>query len=78
MPAMSFRKYLLLPLGIGAVAAIYWFFSYEEAGTAMLAVFALAMLLMGWMLLPTVNDVGPTAPVDPDWHEREEQRPEAG
>ena len=64
------RTYLLLPLGIAVVAAVYWWLSAEPAGTAMLVVFALAMVLMGWILLPTANDVGPTAPVDPDWHER--------
>jgi hypothetical protein len=67
---MSMRSYLLLPLGIGVVAAGYWWFSSEPAGTAMLVVFALAMTFMGVILLPTVDDVGPTAPVDPDWHER--------
>ena len=36
----------------------------------MLGVFALAMALFGSILLPTVNDVGPTAPVDPDWEPR--------
>jgi hypothetical protein len=33
----------------------------------MLIVFALAMTIYGWILLPTANDVGPTAPIDPDW-----------
>ena len=28
------------------------------------------MGVMGWILIPTFGDVGPTAPVDPDWHER--------
>jgi hypothetical protein len=63
-------RYLIMPVGIGVVAAIYWFLSYEPAGTAMLVVFALAMLLMSRILLPTTGDVGPTAPVDPEWHER--------
>ena len=63
-------RYLIIPVGIGIVAAIYWFLSYEPAGTAMLVVFALAMLLMSRILLPTTGDVGPTAPVDPEWHER--------
>jgi hypothetical protein len=67
---MSMRTYLLLPLGIGVIAAGYWWLSREPAGTAMLAVFALAMTVMGIILLPTVDDVGPTAPIDPDWHER--------
>jgi hypothetical protein len=27
------------------------------------------MGVMEWVLVPTFGDVGPTAPVDPDWHE---------
>ena len=52
------------------LVAIYWFFSYEPAGTAMLALFGVAMGVLGWTLMPTLNDVGPTAPVDEEWHER--------
>jgi hypothetical protein len=67
---MKLVKLLALPVGIIALAAIYWFFSYEAAGTAMLAIFGIAMGVMTWVLIPTFGDVGPTAPVDPDWHER--------
>lgn len=67
---MRALRYLILPIGIAIVAIAYWFLSYEAAGTAMLAVFALAMFLFVRVLLPTLDDVGPTAPVDPDWHER--------
>ena len=67
---MKLVKYLALPAAIMALAAIYWFFSYEPAGTAMLAIFGIAMGVMTWVLVPTFGDVGPTAPVDPDWHER--------
>ncbi|MEO5986695.1 MAG: hypothetical protein ABIW50_03330 [Candidatus Limnocylindria bacterium] len=67
---MTFVKYLAFPIIIIAVGAIYWFLSYEAAGTAMLVMFGIAMGLMGWILVPTFGDVGPTAPVDPDWHER--------
>jgi di/tricarboxylate transporter len=70
---MSIR-YFILPVGIGAVAAIYWWLSRDMAGTTMLAIFALAMGLFGSILLPTVNDVGPTAPVDPDWEPRQPPR----
>ena len=56
-------------VGHAALVLIYWFFSGDPAGTAMLAVFGVAMILMGWILIPTFNDVGATAPVDPDWHE---------
>lgn len=66
---MTLLKYFGLPLGIIAVGAIYWFTSHEEAGAVMLVVFGVAMGIMGWILLPTTGDVGPTAPIDPDWHE---------
>ncbi|MGZ8563504.1 MAG: hypothetical protein ACXWWU_07785 [Candidatus Limnocylindria bacterium] len=62
-----FLKYIALPLLIEAIAVAYWFLSYEPAGTAMLAVFGLAMGVLGWIVVPTFGDVGPTAPVDPDW-----------
>lgn len=63
-------RYLVIPIGILLVAVAYWFLSYEAAGTTMLVVFGLGMLIFVRILLPTLNDVGPTAPVDPDWHER--------
>jgi hypothetical protein len=65
------KRYFLLPIGIAVVAVIYWRLSSDMAGATMLGVFALAMALFGSILLPTVNDVGPTAPVDPDWEPRE-------
>ena len=64
---MSRAKYMLLPVTIGAVTVAYWFLSYEWAGTVMLGLFAVAMAVMGWILVPTIGDVGPTAPVDPDF-----------
>lgn len=68
---MTFVKYFAIPIGIIVVAIAYWFLSYEAAGTAMLLIFGIAMGVMGWILVPTVNDVGATAPIDEDWHERE-------
>ncbi|HEX2222458.1 MAG TPA: hypothetical protein VHK06_08030 [Candidatus Limnocylindria bacterium] len=65
------KQYLLVPALIAAIGVIYWFLSYEVAGTALLIIFALAMGLFGWVLVPTANNIGPVAPVDPDWHERE-------
>lgn len=56
-------------VGHVALVLIYWVFSGDSAGTAMLAIFGVAMVLMGRILIPTFNDVGATAPVDPDWHE---------
>jgi hypothetical protein len=67
---MSLLRYLILPVGIILVAIAYWFVSYETAGTVMLLVFGIAMGFVGWILIPTFDDVGPTAPVDPNWHER--------
>ena len=37
----------------------------------LLLIFAIAMAVMIWVLGPTVNDLRPTAPVDPDWHEHQ-------
>jgi hypothetical protein len=68
---MSFLKYFAIPLGILIVGIAYWFLTrYEWAGSVLLVIFAVAMGLMGWILVPTFNDVGPTAPVDPEWDER--------
>jgi len=67
---MSLLKYMVLPIGIAAVAAVYWFVSdYEWIGTVLLFVFAAAMAVMGWILVPTIHNVGPTAPVDPDFED---------
>ena len=63
-------KYLALPVLIAVVAVIYWVVSgYEWAGSVLLFILAIAMGVMGWILVPTFNDVGPTAPIDPDWNE---------
>jgi hypothetical protein len=67
---MTLLKYLAIPVVILAVGGIYWFLSYDAAGTVLLVIFGIAMALMGWMLVPTFSDIGPTAPVDPDWDER--------
>ena len=66
---MSLLKYMLLPLLIAAIGVIYWFISYEAIGTVLLIVFAAAMAVMGWILVPTADNVGPTAPVDPDFED---------
>jgi hypothetical protein len=70
-PSMSLRRYLLLPAAIILIAIAYWFVSYETAGTVMLLVFGIAMAFVGIILVPTFDDVGPTAPVDENWHERD-------
>jgi hypothetical protein len=35
----------------------------------MLLIFGIAMAVMGWILMPTLNDVGHTAPIDPDFED---------
>ena len=67
------RKILIVavPIGHAILFAAYFFFSGDAAGTAMSMIFAIAMGLMIYILLPTVRDVGPTAPVDPAWAERD-------
>ena len=66
---MSLRTYLILPIGIILLGVVYWSFSYEAAGSVMLVVFGGAMAVMGFILLPTLDNVGPTAPVDPDFED---------
>lgn len=61
-------RILALPVLIAAVGAIYWWASKgEPAGSALLLIFAAAMAVFMWVLLPTSDNVGPTAPVDPDF-----------
>jgi hypothetical protein len=67
---MTLLKYAALPLLILVTAVVYWLLAYEAAGTVMLLLFAVAMGVMAWVLVPTLGDVGPTAPVDPDWQQR--------
>ena len=67
---MSLLKYMLMPVGIAVVGVVYWFVSsYEWIGTVLLIIFAAAMAVMGWILVPTFDNVGPTAPVDPDFED---------
>ena len=67
---MKLLKILAIPGIVLVVAVAYWLLAYEPAGSVLLVIFAIAMGLFTWVLLPTFGDVGPTAPVDPDWHER--------
>jgi hypothetical protein len=67
MPGMSAMKYLALPVLILVVGIAYYLLSGEPSGSVLLVIFAGAMAVMGWILLPTLDNVGPTAPVDPDF-----------
>ena len=67
---MTLLQRLALPILVLIVDVAYWLLTYEPAGTVLLFLFAIALGVMMTVLGPTLNDVGPTAPVDPDWHER--------
>lgn len=65
-------RYLARPALIALVGIVfgivYLVLSHgEPAGSALLLIFAGAMGVMSWVLLPTLDNVGPTAPVDPDF-----------
>jgi uncharacterized membrane protein len=68
---MRLLKLLAIPLLVLATAVVYWLLTYEWAGSVLLLIFSIALGVMFWVLGPTLDDVGPTAPVDPDWHERQ-------
>ena len=67
---MSFVRLAILPALVLVTAIVYWLLTYEPAGTVLLFIFSIALGVMVFVLGPTLDDVGPTAPVDPDWHER--------
>jgi hypothetical protein len=67
---MTLLQRMALPILVLVVDVAYWLLTYEPAGTVLLFLFAIALGVMMTVLGPTLNDVGPTAPVDPDWHER--------
>ena len=61
-------RYLAFPALIAVVGIAYLILSHgEPAGSALLLIFAAAMAVFIWVLLPTLDNVGPTAPVDPDF-----------
>jgi uncharacterized membrane protein len=68
---MRLLKLLAIPLLVLATAVVYWFLTYESAGSVLLFMFSVALGVMFWVLGPTLSDVGPTAPVDADWHEHQ-------
>ena len=64
-------RVLALPALIATVGVIYLWASHgEPAGSALLLIFAAAMAVFLWVLLPTSENVGPTAPVDPDFEQK--------
>ena len=64
---MRLIRYLVLPVIILAVAIIYLLLSHEYAGATMLVIFAGASFFFMWVLIPTFDHEGNTAPIDPDF-----------
>lgn len=62
-------RYLAFPALIAVVGIAYLLLTHEPAGSVLLLIFAAAMGVMSWILLPTLDNVGPTAPVDPDFEQ---------
>lgn len=61
-------RYLAFPALIAIVGVVYMIVTHgEPAGSSLLLIFAGAMFVFTWVLLPTVDNEGPTAPVDPDF-----------
>jgi hypothetical protein len=59
---------LALPALIAVVGIIYLVVTNgEPAGSSLLLIFAAAMGVFTWVLLPTAENEGPTAPIDPDF-----------
>ena len=59
--------HLFFPVLAIVTGTAYWFLSYEAAGTAMLLIFGAAMTFFMWVLVPTFDHEGNTAPIDPDF-----------
>lgn len=68
---MRIARYLALPLLIGGTGLAYLFLNggKEIAGGVMMIVFALAAGFFAWVLLPTLDHEGNTAPIDPDFED---------
>jgi hypothetical protein len=64
---MSLARYLAFPIVILVAGAAYLVLSGELAGATMMLVFAGASLFFMWVLIPTFDHEGNTAPIDPDF-----------
>jgi NADH:ubiquinone oxidoreductase subunit 6 (subunit J) len=62
-------RYLAFPILIVVTGGIYLLLSGELAGATMMLVFAGATAFFMWVLVPTVDHEGNTAPIDPDFPE---------
>lgn len=70
---MGLARYLFLPILILVAGAAYLALSGELAGATMMLVFAGAMAFFMWVLVPTFDHEGNTAPIDPDFREPDRQ-----
>ena len=62
-------RYLAFPLLILVTGGGYLLLSGELAGATMMLVFAGAATFFMWVLVPTFDHEGNTAPIDPDFPE---------
>jgi NADH:ubiquinone oxidoreductase subunit 6 (subunit J) len=62
-------RYLAFPILIVVTGGIYLLLSGELAGATMMLVFAGAAAFFMWILVPTFDHEGNTAPIDPDFPE---------
>lgn len=62
-------KYVAFPGLILIVGVAYFLLTAEPIGSVLLVIFGGAMGVMVWVLLPTLDNVGPTAPVDPNFEQ---------
>lgn len=62
-------RYLAVPLLILGAGGSYLLLSGELAGATMMLVFAGAATFLMWVLVPTFDHEGNTAPIDPDFPE---------
>lgn len=66
---MRLARYLFFPALVFITAAVYYAFSQppDLAGATMLLFFGGAMTFFMWVLVPTFDHEGNTAPIDPDF-----------
>lgn len=64
---MRVLRYLFFPFLAFAAGTIYWVLTAEMAGVVLLLVFGAAMTFFMWVLVPTFDNEGVTAPIDPDF-----------
>ena len=64
---MRLARYLFFPILVFGTGVAYFALSDELAGATMLLFFGCAMTFFMWILVPTFDHEGTTAPIDPDF-----------